>query len=72
MSYIETLSWFISSLHRKEKGKSLEANCAYQDNDIFDPSNLTNLDVVDFFETLEEKTDTVDGTTNVSFDFENI
>ena len=56
----------------KKKGKNLEANCAYQDNDIFDPSNMTNLHVTDFFETPKEKIDTIGERTSVSFDFENI
>ena len=33
---------------------------------------MTNLDVTDFFETLEEKIDTIGGIKNVSFDLENI
>ena len=56
----------------KKKGENVKANCAYQDNDITDPSNMTILDVTDFFETLEEKIDTIGRTTNVSFNFENI
>ena len=56
----------------KEKGKNVEANFAHQDNDIFDQSNMTNLDVADFFESPEEKIGTNDSTANVSFDFENM
>ena len=40
----------------KEKGKNVEVNFAYQD-DVFDPSNMTHLDVADFFESSEEKND---------------
>ena len=56
LSYIETVSWFISSFPIEEKKeKNVEANYVYEDNDIFDPSNMSNLDVTDFFETPEEK-----------------
>ena len=51
----------------KKIGENVDVNCAYQDSDVFDPSNLTNLDVTNFFETLEEKTNRVDGTTNIFF-----
>ena len=30
--------------------KNVKVNCVYQDN-IFDPSNMTNLDMIDLFET---------------------
>ena len=61
-----------ASLEKKKRKKCREASCACQDNDPVDPSNLTSLDVVDFFKALEEKIDTIGGTTNVSFDFVNI
>ena len=54
LPYIETLSWSISSLPKEEKRKNVEPNWTNQYNDIDDPSNLTNLDVTDFFETFEE------------------
>ena len=56
----------------KKKGKNVKVNCAYQDNVIFNPSNMTNLDVVDYFETSKEKIDIIGETISVSFDFENI
>ena len=47
----------------KEKGKNVEVNFAYQD-DVFDPSNMTHLDVADFFESPEEKNDVNEGVAN--------
>lgn len=70
-SFIKRL--YQASLEKKKRKNCVEANCVFdQDNDIFDPSNITNFDVADFFETLKEKIDTVGGTTNVSFDLKNI
>ena len=40
----------------KEKGKNVEVNFVYQD-DVYDLSNMTHLDVADYFESPEEKTD---------------
>ena len=54
------------------KMENVEANFAYQDNDTFDPSSITNLDVTDFFEFLEEKIGIIDGIPSDSFDFEDI
>ena len=39
----------------KKKWKNVEVNYVDQDNDIFHSTNMTNLDVVDFFETPKEK-----------------
>ncbi|KAA0031676.1 uncharacterized protein E5676_scaffold409G00300 [Cucumis melo var. makuwa] len=55
LSYIQALSRPLSSLI-EEKGKNVEVNFAYQD-DVFDPSNMTHLDVADFFESPEKKND---------------
>lgn len=44
----------------KKKRKNVVYNWDYQDNGIlFEPSNLTHLDVANFFETLEEKINTI-------------
>ena len=61
----------------KKKRKNIEANGAYQDNDIFNPSNMRsiqhdNLDVTDLFEIPEEKIDIIGETISVSFDFKTI
>ena len=40
----------------KEKGKNVEVSFACQD-DVYDPFNITHLDVSDFFESPEEKID---------------
>ena len=42
----------------KKKEENVEANYTYQGNDIFNLSNMTNLDDADLFETYEEKIDT--------------
>ena len=44
----------------------MEANFAYQD-DVFDPSNMTHLDVADFFESPKEKNDINERIANSSF-----
>ena len=50
----------------KEKWKNVKVNFAYQD-DVCDPSNMTHLDVADFFESQEEKIEVNEGVANISF-----
>ena len=49
----------------------MEVNFAYQD-DVFDPSNMTHLDVADFFESPEEKNDVNEEVANTSFNYDNV
>ena len=39
----------------REKEKNVEADFGYQINDIFNPFDMTNLDVVDFFNLIKRK-----------------
>ena len=49
----------------------MEAIFAYQD-DVFDSSNMTHLDVANFFESLEEKPDAIERVANTSFNYDNV
>lgn len=53
-------------LSKGKKGK-IKANFIYQENNIFDSFNLTNLNVIDFFGTSKENIDTIKRTSTVRF-----
>ena len=52
----------------KKKGKNMEANFSYQDDD---PFSMIHLDVADFFQSTEEKTNVIEVVANTFFHYDN-
>ena len=57
-------------LYQVSLKENVEVNFVYQD-DVCDSSSMIHLNVVDFFESLEEKIDVNDGVVNTSFNYGN-